>query len=251
MENNLFQELTENQIEEYTESIFKGDEGYTFHKNTENYKEEILSLFKNTKTEFKEILFKIQGAIQDLNLSNYNSVYETCNEISDQLHQRAQKLGNIARFYGEPKQETASTSSANIEIKLEYDKYFKIVFPYLLPKRIKSDNTRSITANINEYKYFSEACRKAFNQFRRDHKLPSYNSKVVLCFTHFFENEYEVMDADNLNFEPKDIQNIICSNMLPDDSLSYVSHYIDYKIGDYRHTEITIIPEEDFRKGER
>lgn len=107
-----------------------------------------------------------------------------------------------------------------------------------LPKKFK--NTEMLRDLEMEYLTYANAINQAFSK----HNIPRFTEKVVLCFRHIYLPEDKLIDHDNI--EIKTVIDAITLNVLQDDNPSRCSLYMDYGIGDYRHTEIDIVPEKDF-----
>lgn len=112
-----------------------------------------------------------------------------------------------------------------------------IVLNCLLPKRFKNGALRDLES---EYITYADAINRAFAR----HNIPKYTEKVVICFRHIYTSEKEMLDNDNI--EIKTAVDAIALNILHDDSPAHCSFYMDYGMGEYRHTEIDIVPESEF-----
>lgn len=131
---------------------------------------------------------------------------------------------------------TKEERSNMIEEKLVFSRdngHLHIIFPSLLPRRIKKDSPLS-HADIKQM--YEPAFRKYFS----DGKYRIYSQKAVIIYTHYFESQKDFVDHDN--FETKVITDLITSWLLLDDSPKFCSIFMDYKIGEKCHTEVDVIP---------
>lgn len=112
-----------------------------------------------------------------------------------------------------------------------------IVFNTLLPKRMKNGTLRDLDV---EYLTYAAALNKAFKQ----HEIARYSEKVFLCFRHIYTSEREMLDHDNI--EIKTVLDAITLNVLHDDGPKQCGLNIDYEMGEYKHTEIDIVPVKEF-----
>lgn len=107
-----------------------------------------------------------------------------------------------------------------------------------LPRKFK--NTEMLRDLDMEYLSYANAINKAFLK----HDIPRYTEKVIMCFKHIYLPGQKMLDHDNI--EIKTVIDAIALNILQDDNPSRCAFYMDYEIGDYRHTEIDIVPEREF-----
>ena len=80
----------------------------------------------------------------------------------------------------------------------------------------------------------------AFTEFLRKRKKTVWNKRVIIRYTHFFEQESQIRDYDN--FETKIITDLITPLVNFDDSPKECIIMSDYRMGEKCHTEVDIIP---------
>lgn len=207
-------------------------------------KEQIIE--KNIEEQINENINKISDdlirktkIIKNCDCRNINSILEIetqINQIKENLDEIKSEISKIAPKYDY--NELITQSNIN-QIKFEQvNEYLHIIFPTLLPRRLKGKNDIYSYQDIY-MKYYADF----FNYFSQNGKHLIYD-KAVLIYTHFFENESQLVDHDN--FETKKITDMITSWILPDDNPKFCSQFFRYKLGDYKHTEIEVIPQKRF-----
>lgn len=112
-----------------------------------------------------------------------------------------------------------------------------IILSELLPKRLKRDELRDVDMEMRTY---GKAINDAFVQT----PVSRFSEKVVLCFRHIYTSKKEMRDHDNM--EMKAVIDTIAVNVLRDDGPMDCAYYIDYEMGEYKHTEIDVVPESKF-----
>lgn len=123
------------------------------------------------------------------------------------------------------------------DIKICYTKqgWLHIKLPVMLPK-IKQHNIQVIALPLQiSLKHF-------FENKNMDKKIPS-----VICYCHVYSKEASpsrFLDHDNV--ETKVITDIITDFTLYDDGPQFLNHYHCSEIGKYSHTEIFIVPQNEF-----
>lgn len=123
------------------------------------------------------------------------------------------------------------------DIKICYTKqgWLQIILPIMLPK-IKQHNTKVIALPLQI------ALKNFFKNKDVDKKILS-----VICYCHVYSKEVSpsrYLDHDNI--ETKAITDIITDFILYDDGPKFLNHYHCSAIGKYSHTEIFIVPQNEF-----
>lgn len=114
-----------------------------------------------------------------------------------------------------------------------YGERLHIIFPELIPKRIKKDS-------VLTHRDIRAMYAPAFEDFFSTGKHKVYEEKAVIVFTHIYNAKERLIDHDN--FETKPITDLITSRLLTDDSPVYCAVFSDYRIGEYTHTEVDVLP---------
>ena len=155
------------------------------------------------------------------------------NSIIKKIVSKTMEIGRYSGFSG--KQEINRIMGEELLMSLDGER-LHIVFPTLLPKRIERQNNQAVYTNAD----IRQMYEPAFSNFFSENKHVIYSKKAVIIYTHFFSSEKEFRDHDN--FETKIITDLITANLFYDDSPKHCAIFMDYKMGEYSHTEVDVIP---------
>lgn len=194
-------------------------------------------------TKIERILKKLPGKISLLRdaVTDLSDFGKAAGVYTKSIGKDARKILNSIDYIGR----TAGGMSAE-EIKripavpLVFEKYeerLHIVFPDLIPKRIKSDS-------VLTHRDIRAMYAPAFADFFSSGKHKVYEEKAVIVFTHIYKANERLIDHDN--FETKPITDLITSRLLTDDSPVFCAVFSDYRVGEYTHTEVDVLPFSEF-----
>lgn len=183
---------------------------------------------------------KILSFAKDIDMYTQEKEYELLQNTEYDLVRESMLLANMVRSsvvdHGDSAiLQKAYDSIINVKVEVE-DDVTHIIFSDLLPKKIKNGELRDLGNEINTYAAVLNKELEKCNHF--------YNEKVVVFFRHIYVKEQEMLDHDNI--EIKTVIDTIAVHLLPDDSPKYCAYFMDYEIGEYRHTEIDVIPATKF-----
>lgn len=220
-------------------------------------KEEYINTLNEYIQELSACSKFLSKAIEYINFNRIEESYIECTKLSHKLEKLCMKVRIIPNKYGsqapydvlvnKSELEDLDLDSAIEENRLQFyynNRTIKVVLPSLLPRKEKHDYANKKT------RYFSNPDLDRivyYNSFRKEYEednLIPYTERVVLCFTHYFNDDKNIVDAENLN--SKIITDVIALFLLKDDSLKYCSVFHTYEIGEHVHTEIEIIPYSKF-----
>lgn len=159
--------------------------------------------------------------------------------INSTLKKAVNKVYELGLYSGCVKKEVRKEIVGEQLIFSQDGERLHIVFPSLLPRRLKNGSPIS-TADIKQmyetpfYNYFCNG------------KHIIYSQKAVIIYTHFFSSEKEFVDHDN--FQTKEITDLITSWLLLDDTPKNCAIFMDYRMGEYSHTEVDVIPFNELRE---
>lgn len=108
---------------------------------------------------------------------------------------------------------------------------FEVTLPGLLPKRRQKADTE----------YLLDPLNAALTQYAKGHPLPCFRD-CMICYTHIYDralSDRRIRDYDNL--EIKQIQDVIASIVLTDDSGALCSVYQTTKLGVADSTLVSIM----------
>lgn len=241
----MFRKVTEEEIKKNQIILSEKDKKEIF--NSSDYKGEYLRFIHTQITRLDKIIEQLKEI--ELNISNNEIAVsnEQCFFVGNTIEKIAKEIRMLPSKFGDYKNLLDIKSEDSDYLKFEYDIHgdVTIIFPELLPKRLKAIYTNGVfkgLINAIDTDGFRAKCISSFQKEVETGNLPKYTGKVTLFITHYFQDKREVMDADNLDLDPKIIMDTICVYMLPDDSMIYTDLLISYKIGEYKHTEIKITP---------
>ena len=187
-----------------------------------------ISDLKESADFLKEMMFK-----EPSNTYFVNNEFVRLNSIIKKIVNKTSEIGRYSGFTG--KQEINRIKGEKLLFSMDGER-LHIVFPSLLPKRIERQNNTAVYTNAD----IRQMYEPAFSEYFSGRKHIIYTKKVVIIYTHFFSSEKEFRDHDN--FETKIITDLITSTVLLDDSPKLCAIFMDYKMGEYSHTEIDVIP---------
>jgi len=136
------------------------------------------------------------------------------------------------------KKEDYLTSAAvmqGMEVRCE-DGIFEVHLPCLIPKRKQWKSTE----------YLLDPLGAALVRYARDHPLPRFHH-CMICFTHIYSKdlpERRIRDYDNL--ELKQIQDVVASFVLADDTGALCDSYHTTAFGEMDCTHLFIMDSERF-----
>ncbi len=113
---------------------------------------------------------------------------------------------------------------------------FEVTLPGLLPKRKQRAGTE----------YLLDPLNAALAQYAKGHPLPRFRD-CMICYTHIYDRALpgrRIRDYDNL--EVKQIQDVIASFVLTDDSGALCSVYQSTELGSADSTIVSIMDRERF-----
>jgi len=113
-----------------------------------------------------------------------------------------------------------------------------IVFPTLLPRRITQNDSPVTSADIKQM------YQRSFYEFFCKGKHRMHTDRVMIVYTMIFSNEKEFIDMDN--FQTKEVTDLITSWLSLEDDPKHCALYMDYKMGEYSHTEVDVMPYDKF-----
>lgn len=217
IEDYIYENITDDEREEY-------DARSSINKMLKTMDSYIKSLDDTNKT------LKEYFNVKEINSYFINKEIEKFNAT---LKKSIKKIYEISLYSGCVDKETRKEILGE---KLEFSQdgeRLHIVFPDLLPRRIKN-NSPITSADIKQM--YETPFHNHFSKGK--HKI--YNKKAVIIYTHIFSSEKEFVDHDN--FQTKEITDLITSWLLLDDTPKHCAIFMDYKMGEKSHTEVDVIP---------
>ena len=183
--------------------------------------------------------FKHKSIVKDSKIANYYAL-----KLINLSEKNCLATRNIPHYidfisddgYGNFEQINEQIANA-WDIKICYTKqgWLQIKLPIMLPK-IKQHNAQIISLPLQT------ALKKFFKNKNVDKKIPS-----VICYCHVYSKDVSPSrHLDHDNIETKAITDIITDFVLYDDSPKFLNHYHCSAIGEYSHTEIFIVPQNEF-----
>ncbi|WP_026658230.1 DUF6100 family protein [Butyrivibrio sp. AC2005] len=232
-----FTKLSDEEIEEYVKnSIFEETEG-SDNRRAVSKMFKILDVhiasLKESADSLKEMMFEDSPSTYFV-----NNELVRLNSIIKKIVSKTAEIGRYSGFTG--KHEINNIVGEELQIDMDGER-LHVVFPSLLPKRIERQNNKAVYTNAD----IRQMYEPAFSKFFSGRKHTIYSKKAVIIYTHFFSSEKEFRDHDN--FETKIITDLITANILLDDSPRHCAIFMDYKMGEYSHTEVDVIPFEELR----
>ncbi len=183
--------------------------------------------------------FKHKSIIKDSKTANYYALKLI--NLSEKLCLSSRKIPHYIDCDsndGYEKIEQINEQIANTwDIKICYTKqgWLQIILPIMLPK-IKQHNAKVIALPLQI------ALKKFFKNKDVDKKIPS-----VICYCHVYSKDVSPSrHLDHDNIETKSITDIITDFVLYDDGPKFLNHYHCSAIGEYNHTEIFVVPQNEF-----
>ena len=248
------QKLTEEELNQYAESLFSSDNEY------ERFKQE--KSIVNKYDIFKKKLYKNMQVMQrsyetlektstniSMKISLLSKIYNQAFRITEASHSMAilcqQNISMGDRAFNQNRR-VVFENKVGIKIQVIKKGILHIVLPYMLPHRISID---AATGKLKCYEprnieYEKKSLTEAITEFIENGRPVIYDSKVVLYFLTYFVNSSNTSDCDNL--DQKAVTDIISAYYLRDDNKERVSHFMDSRKGEYNHTEIFMVPVNDF-----
>lgn len=113
-----------------------------------------------------------------------------------------------------------------------------IIFPTLLPRRISQNDSPITSADVKQM------YQKSFYEFFCTGKHRMHTDRVMIVYTMIFSNEKEFVDMDN--FQTKEVTDLITSWLSLEDDPKHCALCMDYKMGEYSHTEVDVMPYDRF-----
>ncbi len=187
-----------------------------------------ISSLKESADFLKEMMFE-----DSPNTYFVNNEFVRLNSIIKKIVSKTSEIGRYSGFTG--KQEINRIKGEKLLFSIDGNR-LHIVFPSLLPKRIERQNNTAVYTNAD----IRQMYEPAFSEYFSGRKHSIYTEKVVIIYTHFFSSEKEFRDHDN--FETKAITDLITASVMLDDSPKHCAIFMDYKMGEYSHTEVDVIP---------
>lgn len=183
--------------------------------------------------------FKRKSIVEDSKIANYYALKLI--NLSEKICLVIRNIPHYIDYSGNDSDnqfEHIETQMADTwDIKICYTKqgWLHIKLPVMLPK-IKQHNVQVIALPLQiSLKHF-------FENKNVDKKIPS-----VICYRHMYSKEVPTsryLDHDNI--EMKAITDIITDFVLHDDGPQFLNHYHCSSIGEYSHTEVFIVPQNQF-----
>lgn len=183
--------------------------------------------------------FKCKSVVEDSKIANYYAL-----KLINLSEKICLAIRNIPHHIdcdcndGHEKIEPINEQIANAwDIKISYTKqgWLHIKLPVMLPK-IKQHNVQVIALPLQiSLKHF-------FENKNVDKKIPS-----AICYCHVYSKKAlpsQYLDHDNI--ETKAITDIITDFTLYDDGPQFLNHYHCSAIGKHSHTEIFLVPQNEF-----
>lgn len=136
-------------------------------------------------------------------------------------------------------------SLVSVDVRKE-DKGYRFIFGELFPSRgniIDKSSLKSYSRLISHG--YRPVLEKKIAQLKENDNI-FFNERVAVVVTHFFADERQLKDYDNL--ESKPITDIITFHFIKDDSPQYMSLHFDYQLSDIPHSEVLITPEVEYFK---
>lgn len=183
--------------------------------------------------------FKHKSIIKDSKIANYYALKLI--NLSEKICLTTRNIPHYIDYNSKEvyeKIEQVNEEIANAwDIKICYTKqgWLQIKLPIMLPK-IKQHNAQIISLPLQV------TLKNFFKNRNVNKKIPS-----VICYCHVYSKEVSpsrYLDHDNI--ETKAITDIITDYILYDDGPQFLNHYHCSAIGKYSHTEIFIVPQNEF-----
>ena len=122
---------------------------------------------------------------------------------------------------------------------------YRFVFGELFPSRANIINKSILKGYSRTLSHgYRPAIEEKMNVIAKEDKSIRFNTKVAVVVTHFFADESQLKDYDNL--ESKPITDVITPYFIKDDSPQYMSLHYEYAFDNHPHSEILITSEEEY-----
>lgn len=227
--------LTEVELADFVKEHFGDTEEYQENKKRHS----LINRCKKLIKEQEQICSESREMYQSIEKEQYAKAIFYGKESLKKANHNAYSLRKVLSELGY-EEELISTDFPKIKLTGEIeDDILHIVLPDLLPDKVEQGEGR-------RYSEITYTYTSAFKNFFTKGRFPIYEQKAVLVFINYYLDEQHLKDHDN--FETKQIIDILSIFLLPDDNPKWCANYMDYKMGEYNHTEIYVVPYSKFMK---
>ncbi|MBO5552518.1 MAG: hypothetical protein J5966_11240 [Lachnospiraceae bacterium] len=241
MQNDIFSELTEEELSRYAEDTAPDMEKE--NEKTRNTRKKLLLALKNRNESISDLIKKAQVSIDEWDEEGLRLLVNLMTNEENKLRDKLWKLDStISPWTPDPSLQGQSTKRVcrpeDIIIKPVEEGYW-IYLPYKMPKK---KNLRSDTRD-----YYRMPLYQALFKYL-DKRPRIYQERAVIIFVNCYEKAYgtSICDYDNLSYGFT--INALADMFMGDDSPPFYSLCVDYKNAKADHTEILIGPERNREK---
>ncbi len=231
-------DISEKELEKYiVENL--SDEEYEEYDSRKSIKRMLTKLDKYIDS-LKESSDELKKLFSE-DIPNSYFIKKEIVKFNSFLKKTANKSNEIGLYSGcLDKKDRRDATAVEVKFSMAGER-LHITFPTLLPKKIErvSNSTAYTSADIRQM------YEPAFNKFFSNGRHIIYSKKAAIIYTHYFTSEREFIDHDN--FETKIVTDLITGSMLLDDSPKHCAILMDYKMGEYSHTEVDVIPFDELK----
>lgn len=227
--------LTDAELEQYVQDQFGQTQEYQELSKKNTLLKQSNSLIKDTEALLKPLnTQQAHLSTEEYDKAIYDGKYalQRANSIANRIRKLLSELGYEEDVF------SMREESMRIEGSLMDGDVLHIILPELLPDKVLQGDT-------GRYAQIASTYSVAFQSFFGEKHFCIYEQKAVICFINFFTKEQELKDHDN--FEVKQVIDILSAFLLPDDNPKWCANFMDYRMGEWCHTEIYVVPESKFQ----
>ncbi len=238
------QEIGDEELSSYVDVMLSGEEEYETKKRASSYASRLEDMDQSVKMierSLSSLKVHFSPFVRDLANKGCLSLIKHIKKLWSDSYWLLTHTGSkdvSASALARTSEELSLMESDDISIDRIGEWRYKITLPILLPK---NDMIGLLPDYADGFR------RPLFNALKSmfPSRRPKYTCRAALLVLSVFADPADVVDYDN--FDIRHLINCVAYYFLTDDSPIYYSLHMEYSMGDTSHTEIYLVPEDDYQ----
>lgn len=201
----------------------------------EKFIKSIENILKENEKESLQLKKMRDGIVEGISLDRLRNLTLDAQVLNNKKH-RAYR--NLLTYLPEPDRYRQFFAEPTLKIE-ECECGYRIILDDLLPRKPKYNTKEQEMVHLQDRDLLYAGYRSGVEEYLKEHRIKRFDKKTCAIFINYFNPNDQMCDHDNID-KKIFVDAVIKNYFIEDDSPKHISYFMDFRHGEYTHTEVYI-----------